>query len=167
MRIYIDLFSADCDPGFYPDPSDNSTCIEVPIGTYKTSSGSASFMECPSGFSTVLNGSSDPSFCHSKLLTMENQRFFPFLLYWLTYIWLIIKIKSFIWLCFWFWVIQYLLEICPPGQNPNLTDTTQCIECEIGYFSAVNASDQCEMCSNNFTTPSTGSIAESECKSKF
>ena len=60
-----------------------------------------------------------------------------------------------------------ILAICPPGQNPNLTDTSQCIDCEVGYFSSVNASDQCEVCHSNYTTPSTGSTMESDCKSKI
>ena len=70
MRNDLLVISADCDAGFYPDPSDNSTCIEVPVGTYKTASGSGTYTACQSGFSTVLNGSSDPSLCHSKLSIM-------------------------------------------------------------------------------------------------
>ena len=77
---------------------------------------------------------------------------------------------------YWFLLILYLkwyvylhsilLAICPPGQNPNLTDTSQCIDCKVGYFSSVNASDQCTLCHSNYTTPSTGSTMEEDCKSK-
>ena len=60
-------FLADCSAGFYPDPSDNATCIEVPIGSYKNENGSGSFTLCPFGFSTVNNGSTDPSDCYGKI----------------------------------------------------------------------------------------------------
>ena len=66
-------FSADCTEGFYPDPADNSTCIEVPIGTYKEITGSAIYIECPFGFSTVMNGSTDPTDCHGEL---KNKKIF-------------------------------------------------------------------------------------------
>ena len=64
-------------------------------------------------------------------------------------------------------IIHTFSAICPPGQNPNLTDTAECIDCEVGYYSPVNASDQCIMCSNNYTTPSTGSTMDTDCKSNF
>ena len=64
----IFIFLADCGPGFYPDPSANATCIEVPIGSYKTANGSMSFTLCADGFSTVLNGSADPTLCHGMQL---------------------------------------------------------------------------------------------------
>ena len=69
MHVLFASFSADCGPGFYPDPSDNATCIEVPIGTYKTANGSMSFTSCDPGFSTVLNGSADPTLCHGMMYT--------------------------------------------------------------------------------------------------
>ena len=73
----------------------------------------------------------------------------------------------YMWNDFLFWDEWCISEICPPGQNPNLTDTSQCIDCQIGYFSAVNASNQCEVCPNNLTTSDVGSTAESDCEGQI
>ena len=57
--------------------------------------------------------------------------------------------------------------ICGLGFAPNATNTSQCIECDFGYFSSVNGSDPCTICPNNFTTPTTASTSADDCYGKY
>ena len=57
-------------------------------------------------------------------------------------------------------------EICGLGQAPNLTNTDECIDCDIGYYSDVLAADQCSQCAANFSTVNAASEAVFDCIGK-
>lgn len=59
--------------------------------------------------------------------------------------------------------ISCFIAICGPGQAPNVTNTTECIDCEIGFYSDVTAAEQCTMCAANLSTVYIASTMSQEC----
>ena len=147
------VFSVECQPGEYPNASDTTQCIPCEIGFYKDVAGAMNCTQCQPNFSTVETGSNDTLLCHGKLISkpllvsfvgskhqQQKQCFFST------------------------WVSQYIFisAICGLGQAPNISNTSQCIDCEIGFYSDVEAADQCTQCDPNFSTvnPSSESVLE-------
>ena len=57
----------------------------------------------------------------------------------------------------------FISAVCGLGQAPNISNTSQCIDCEIGFYSDVVTADQCTQCSTNFSTVNMKSESAQEC----
>lgn len=61
---------------------------------------------------------------------------------------------------------NYFPAICGLGQAPNISNTSECIACEIGFYSDVEAADQCTPCGAGLSTVNTMSESDLECIGK-
>ena len=54
--------------------------------------------------------------------------------------------------------------VCPPGQAPDATNTSQCIVCEVGFYSDIDGPQECTICPNNLTTTYNASKMSTDCQ---
>ena len=151
-------FTVDCQIGHYPNASDDTACIPCEIGFYKDVTGAGNCTMCPDGFSTTDLGNRFISDCHGKSKYLHSS--LTFFIMWLgekNYMQKLMEVFILVFCCF-------ILVICGLGQAPNATNTSQCIDCEIGYYSDIDGPEECTLCPNNLTTTYVASTMYTDCQ---